>query len=53
VRDAVDLEVLVGGRLVVGDSLAYVGVEDLGAAAREAAETAAMSFFSTSSWVIP
>ena len=38
VRDAVHLEVLVGGRLVVRDARAHVRVEDLGAAAGQAVE---------------
>ena len=36
VRDVVHLEVLLGGRLVVRDARAHVGVEDLGAAAGQA-----------------
>ena len=41
VRDAVHLEVLVGGRLVVRDARAHLGVEDLGAAAGQAVEARA------------
>ena len=39
VRDAVDLDPLVGVELAVADHLAHLGMEDLGAAAGQAAET--------------